>query len=177
MPENDSIDRHIDRWQAEVPDLDPEVEGIVTRMQMLVRHLQQRRADALQRIGLRSWEYEILWQLRAAGPPYQLPPTALAVALDTHPATLTNRLDRLTRSGLVERTRSQSDRRSIAVALTDGGHRAWESSIGSQAEAEHELLAPLSDRERQTLTKLLRKIVVSAEQTGSELMPPPRKTT
>src|SRR5689334_18166289 len=140
----DSIDRHIDFWQHEVPDLDVEVEGVVTRMQMLVRHLQQRRAAALQELGLRSWEYDILWRLRAAGPPYSVTPTALAVALDTHPATLTNRLDRLTQAGLVARSRAATDRRSVVVVLTEAGHRAWESSIGSQAGAEQELLEPLS---------------------------------
>ena len=117
----DSIDRHIAYWRDEVPDLDDEVEGIVTRMQMLVRHLQQRRGEALEEHGLRAWEYEILWRLRAAGPPYRMTPTALAVALDTHPATLTNRLDRLTRAGLVERSRDETDRRSVVVVLTPAG--------------------------------------------------------
>jgi DNA-binding MarR family transcriptional regulator len=166
----DSIDRHIDFWQHEVPELDAEVEGLVTRMQMLVRHLQTRRAAALQEIGLRSWEYDILWRLRAAGPPYSVTPTMLAVALDTHPATLTNRLDRLTQAGLVARSRAATDRRSVVVVLTDEGHRAWESAIGSQGDAEQELLAPLSERERQSLTKLLRKVVLAAEADGPDLM-------
>lgn len=170
----DSIDRHIAYWRDEVPDLDDEIEGIVTRMQMLVRHLRQRRAEALEEHGLRAWEYEILWQLRAAGPPYRVTPTALAVALDTHPATLTNRLDRLTRAGLVDRSRDETDRRSVVVVLTQQGQRAWESAIGSQVDAEHTLLSPLSERERQTMTKLLRKVVLAAEADGTELMTMPR---
>jgi DNA-binding MarR family transcriptional regulator len=174
MAAEDSIDRHVADWREEVAELDEEIEGIVTRMQMLVRHLRQRRAEALEEHGLRAWEYDILWQLRAAGPPYRVTPTALAVALDTHPATLTNRLDRLTRAGLVERSRAETDRRSVVVVLTERGHRAWESAIGSQADAERALLAPLSERERQTLTKLLRKVVLAAEEDGPALMTVPR---
>ena len=170
----DSIDRHIAYWRAEVPDLDDSVEGIVTRMQMLVRHLQHRRAEALEEHGLRAWEYDVLWQLRAAGPPYRVAPTALAIALDTHPATLTNRLDRLTRAGLVERSRDVTDRRSVVVVLTPEGQRVWEAAIDSQADAEHTLLQPLSERERETLTKLLRKVVLSAEKDGPALMAVPR---
>ncbi|ADB31641.1 transcriptional regulator, MarR family [Kribbella flavida DSM 17836] len=174
MPARDSIDRHIAYWRAEVPGLDPDVEGVVTRMQMLVRHLQRRRTEALGELGLLSWEYDILWQLRAAGPPYQVTPTALAIALDTHPATLTHRLDRLTRAGLVERARDRADRRSVVVVLTDQGHRAWESAIGSQADAEGLLLAPLSESERRTLVRLLRKVVLASEKDGTELMVVPR---
>jgi DNA-binding MarR family transcriptional regulator len=174
MAQSDSIDRHIAAWQHEVADLDPELEGIVTRMQMLVRHLQQRRTEALQELGLRGWEYDVLWQLRAAGSPYRLTPTALAVALDVHPATLTNRLDRLTQAGLVERSRDVSNRRSVVVVLTEQGHRSLESAIGSKTAAEQELLAPLSERERQSLTKLLRKLVLTAEADGPDLMTSPR---
>jgi DNA-binding MarR family transcriptional regulator len=174
MADRDSIDRHIAFWRHEVPELDPEAEGIVTRMQMLVRHLQLRRTETLRQLGLRSWEYDILWQLRAAGPPYRLTPTALAIALDTHPATLTNRLDRLTEAGLVERGRDGTDRRSVTVVLTDAGQRVWESSIGGQASHEQDLLAPLSDRERQILTTLLRKLVLAAEADGPDLMTVPK---
>jgi DNA-binding MarR family transcriptional regulator len=62
----------------------------------------------------------------------------------------------------------------VVVVLTEAGHRAWESSIGSQAGAEQELLEPLSARERETLIKLLRKVVVAAEADGTELMPSPQ---
>lgn len=171
----DSIDRHIEYWQHEVPGLDVQAEGIVTRMQMLVRHLHRQRLGALQTLGLRDWEYDILWRLRAAGPAYRMTPTALAVALDTHPATLTNRLDRLTRDGLVARERDDRDRRSVVVALTAAGHQAWESTIESQAATEHDLLAPLSDRDRRTLTQLLRKLVADAEQDGTDLMMVPHR--
>ena len=76
---------------AALPGMDPQLEGVVTRMQMLVRHLGRRKEAALATQGLKQWEYEVLWWLRAAGEPYRLTPTTLAEALDTHPATLTSR--------------------------------------------------------------------------------------
>ena len=84
MAEHDSIDRHIAYWSPGLPDMDPRLEGVVTRMQMLVRHLGRRKEAALAAQGLKQWEYEILWWLRAAGEPYRLTPTTLAEALDTH---------------------------------------------------------------------------------------------
>lgn len=170
MREVDSIDRHIEFWSREVPDLDAEVEGAVTRMQMLVRHLAHRRADALAAYPLKSWEYDILWRLRSVGTPYRMTPTALAAGLDVAPATLTNRLERLEDSGYVTRTHDEDDRRKLLVALTTRGHRAWEATIGAQAEAEHELMEPLSASERKQLVRLLRKLTVAAEAGTHPLM-------
>lgn len=84
----DSIDRHIARWGREVPGLVPELEGSVTRMQKLVRHLQQKKEAALARHGLKLWEYEILWRLRSAGEPNGVPSPTQHVKLDRHGAEL-----------------------------------------------------------------------------------------
>lgn len=173
MAEHDSIDRHIAHWAPELPGLDPQLEGVVTRMQMLVRHLGRRKEAALAAQGLKSWEYEVLWWLRAAGEPYRLTPTTLAEALDTHPATLTNRLDRLERDGYVTRAPDPGDRRRLLVALTDKGLRAWESAIEEQARTEEALLAPLSSAERDTVIELLRRVVLAAEEDGPPLMTVP----
>ncbi|GAA1964036.1 MarR family winged helix-turn-helix transcriptional regulator [Amycolatopsis minnesotensis] len=170
MREVDSIDRHIEFWSREVADLDPDVEGAVTRMQMLVRHLAHRRAEALASYPLKSWEYDILWRLRSVGKPYRMTPTALTAGLDVAPATLTNRLERLEESGYVSRTHDADDRRKLLVTLTAKGHRAWEATIGAQADAEHELLAPLGTSERKQLVRLLRKLTAAAEAGTHPLM-------
>lgn len=173
MAAHDSIDRHIAYWTPGLPGLDPRLEGVVTRMQMLVRHLGRRKEAALAAQGLKQWEYEILWWLRAAGDPYRLTPTTLAEALDTHPATLTNRLERLERDGYVTRAPDPSDRRRLLVALTDKGLRSWESAIEEQARTEEALLAPLSSTERDTMITLLRRVVLAVEENGPPLMTVP----
>ncbi|MFG2214970.1 MarR family winged helix-turn-helix transcriptional regulator [Streptomyces sp. NPDC048685] len=172
-PGGDSIDRHIARWRREVPDLDPLVEGAVTRMQMLVQYLQGRKEAGLAERRLKMWEYEILWRLRSAGEPYRMTPTQLAEGLGTHPATLTNRLDRLAKSGYVTREPAPEDRRSLLVVLTGKGRVAWASTIGEQMATERALLAPLDEAEREQLVVLLRKIASAAESDGPPLMPSP----
>src|SRR3954452_20375300 len=169
----DSVDRHIEHWKRELPDLDPQVEGVITRMQMLVRHLQRRREAGLAEYGLKGWEYDVLWRLRAAGAPYRVTPTRLAEVLDTHPATLTRRLERLEQAGYLVRVHDSADRRRLDVELTEKGHRAWEATIGGQAATEHELLTPLDNAERAQLDSLLRRLVTTAEADGPPLMPAP----
>ncbi len=46
----------------------------------------------------------------------------LARAADLHPASVTGMLDHLERDGIVERRRSDADRRCVVVSLTDEGH-------------------------------------------------------
>ncbi|WP_055545001.1 MarR family winged helix-turn-helix transcriptional regulator [Streptomyces kanamyceticus] len=167
----DSVDRHITRWEREVPGLVPELEGAVTRMQMLVRHLHGQKEAALARHGLKLWEYEILWRLRSAGEPYRMTPTRLARGLGIHPATLTNRLDRLQSSGLITREHPPEDRRSLLVGLTPEGAEAWSAVIDDQRAAEATLLAPLGERELAHLSALLRTVALAVEDGGPPLMP------
>lgn len=168
----DSVDTHIEHWVREVPDLDADLEGAITRMQVLVRLLQRRKEQALAAQKLKGWEYDILWRLRSVGEPYQVTPTWLAHALDTHPATLTSRLDRLEDAGHLTREHDPQDRRRLFVRLTKQGHNAWAATIEEQAVTERALLGALSDGERQRLSSLLRKVVAAVELHEPPLMPP-----
>ncbi|MFB9673866.1 MarR family winged helix-turn-helix transcriptional regulator [Streptosporangium vulgare] len=171
MPEPDSIDRHIAHWSRELSDLDPQVEGIITRMQMLVRLLRRNKEAWLTAGGLKPWEFDVLHHLVAAGPPYRVPPSLLAGWLDTHPATLTNRLDRLEQAGYVDRVHDPGDRRRLLVALTPAGRAVWQERMDLGDLSEREVLSPLDPGEREVLDGLLRRMVRNAERDGPPLMP------
>ncbi|MGS2643699.1 MarR family transcriptional regulator [Streptosporangium sp. LJ11] len=171
MPEPDSIDRHIAHWSRELSDLDPQVEGIITRMQALVRLLKRSKDAWLSEGGLKPWEFDVLHHLVAAGPPYRVTPSVLAGWLDTHPATLTNRLDRLEQAGYVDRVHDPGDRRRLLVALTPAGRAVWQERMDQGDLSERELLGPLDPGEREVLDDLLRRMVRNAERDGPPLMP------
>lgn len=63
-------------------------------------------------------QYGLLFGLRDAG---SLSARELALAADVSPATATEMLDLLAAAGLVERTRSEVDRRIVLTRLTDRG--------------------------------------------------------
>ncbi|MEV0756186.1 MarR family winged helix-turn-helix transcriptional regulator [Streptosporangium sp. NPDC050280] len=171
MPEPDSVDRHIAHWSRELSDLDPQIEGIVTRMQALVRLLKRNKDVWLTEGGLKSWEFDVLHHLVAAGPPYRVPPSLLAGWLDTHPATLTSRLDRLERAGYVDRVHDPGDRRRLLVALTPAGRAVWQERMDQGDLFERSLLGPLDSGEREVLNDLLRRMVQTVERDGPPLMP------
>lgn len=73
-------------------------------------------------------------------------------------ATIKGVIDRLTKRGLVEVSRDPVDRRRLNVALTDDGAETVASVIDAARSITELTLEPLSQQERATMLKLLRKI-------------------
>ncbi|HEX7301566.1 MarR family winged helix-turn-helix transcriptional regulator [Lentzea sp.] len=73
------------------------------------------------------------------------------------PSDLVAVLDDLEGSGLARRRRDERDRRRFTVSITDDGRQALRERLDAVRAHEEELLAPLTPRERDTLTTLLRK--------------------
>lgn len=105
--------------------------------------------------GLRKTEYSMLLLLLANGP---LSPKRLAQALALSAPNLTMLLDRLQERGLLKRERSQTDRRSQNIVLTDEGLRVAQASAAAAGPMERDLLERLSPAERAMLIELLGKV-------------------
>ncbi|WP_051114170.1 MarR family winged helix-turn-helix transcriptional regulator [Actinopolymorpha alba] len=160
----DWIDRHVELWSRELPDLDPLAEQIIVRMQVFVRAMSRTKQAALTRHGLDVWQYQTLLDLRRRGAPYHATPSELASSLQLSPAAMTKRLDALERAGFVRRTPDPGDRRRIVVTLTDQGLAAWEQTVGEQSTVEIDALGHLSLAQRKQLAALLRRLVLAADE-------------
>lgn len=168
--DQDWTDRHIARWGAVLPDLDPDIEAAVTRMQRIVTHLKRVKEQSLVDSDLQKHEYETLHVLVARGG--SATPSALGADLDIAPASVTGRLDGLDRRGFVRRTPSPADRRRVDVELTKTGRAAWVGAFDAVGDEEHRLLGPLTPAERHTLSEMLRRVTLRAESTAATPPPP-----
>jgi DNA-binding MarR family transcriptional regulator len=72
---------------------------------------------------------------------------------------MTNRVDRLTARGLVERLPDPRDRRGVLVRLTVEGKAAVDGAFEALLAAEADLLADLPAGERTRLAELLRTLL------------------
>jgi DNA-binding MarR family transcriptional regulator len=162
----DLVDEHIEVWSRELPDLDPRVEGIVVRLQVLDRHLRRELEQALATQSLKMWEFKTLHILRRGGPPYRATATELATALDLSPAAMTKRLDNLEQDGYLRRSHDDADRRRVLITLTEAGMRAWEDTISLQDGVERRLVDVLRPDEQDQLVSLLRRLLLSAQGRG-----------
>jgi DNA-binding MarR family transcriptional regulator len=159
----DSVDRHIRQWQPELPQLDPTVEAVVTRMQKLVHHLRQSQQALIAEEGMQLGEFKTLHQLAGRGAPYRSTPTELAGALLLSPAAMTGRLDALERVGYVRRLHDTTDRRRVLVELTRKGREAWRRGIDRIGTVEDALVRVLDPDEQVQLATLLKRLLLSVE--------------
>jgi DNA-binding MarR family transcriptional regulator len=165
MPEDhDEVDRIVRAWQRERPDLNFAPLQVLSRVGRLTRHLDRARRTAFTRSKLESWEFDVLSALRRAGEPYTLSPKQLLQQTLVSSGTMTNRIDRLVESGLVERKADPGDGRGILVVMTLTGLTRVDAAITRLVDAEADMLAALSSADQQRLAGLLRKLSLGFDQ-------------
>lgn len=159
----DEVDRIVEAWRRERPDLDVAPLSILSRVTRLSRHLDIMRRAAFAAHQLEVWEFDVLSALRRAGEPYQLSPGTLVAQTLVTSGTMTNRIDRLAERGLVERLPAPADRRGVLVRLTDEGRGRVDGAMEDLLHVEGGLLSALSEEDRTSLADLLRTVVTPFE--------------
>jgi DNA-binding MarR family transcriptional regulator len=160
MPTSDEVDRIVDAWSRERPDLDFAPLQVLSRVGRLSRHLERARRTAFAASELESWEFDVLSALRRAGAPYQLSPKSLLQQTLVSSGTMTNRIDRLVERALVERKSDPGDGRGILVVMTPLGQERVDRAISELLVGEAELLDGLSIADQERLAGLLRKLSI-----------------
>jgi DNA-binding MarR family transcriptional regulator len=161
----DEVDRLVAAWRRERPDLDVEPLQVLSRVGRLARHLDRARRLAFAEHDLEPWEFDVLTALRRAGTPYQLSPGQLLTQTLVTSGTMTNRIDRLAKRGLVERLPDPSDRRGVLVRLTEAGRTHADSALAGLLAQERALLGDLTPAQRRDLADLLRVLTAPFDNT------------
>lgn len=154
----DEVDRIVDDWSRERPDVDFAPLQVLSRVARLAKHLDRARRQAFAASGLEPWEFDVLAALRRTGSPYQLSPKALLQQTLVSSGTMTNRIDRLVERRLVERRTDPHDGRGVLVVMTSRGADAVDAAISELLTGEAELLEGLSKADQERLAVLLRKL-------------------
>jgi len=155
----DEVDRLVEAWRRERPDLDVRPMEVLSRVSRLSRHLDRGRRQAFAEHGLEAWEFDVLTALRRAGEPYRLSPGRLLRETLVTSGTMTNRVDRLAARGLVRRLPDPSDRRGVLVELSPEGLRKVDAALAALLEHERALLAGLDLDQQAELSAMLRVLV------------------
>jgi DNA-binding MarR family transcriptional regulator len=126
-----------------------------------LQRAESRRAVVLARYGLTPATLDLLVLLRGWGDEHVWTPSDLARRLVVSAARISQRLDQLEQSGLVERAVIADDRRRVSVRLTRAGRKVLDDLIGDYMEHEEALLHRLSVRDRTQLADLLVRLNAS----------------
>jgi DNA-binding MarR family transcriptional regulator len=111
--------------------------------------------------GLTLSQYELIKPLSSGGPAAI---GRLAERIGVAPATATQILDNLERDGLVERSRTAADRRTVTVTLTAGGRRALERKRRGLVNQRRRLFENLEPEERAQAERVLRHLAEIMEE-------------
>lgn len=171
--ESDVVDRIIDEWRAERPDIDASSIGVFGRINRLQPLQRAVTAELHERHGLSVAAFDVLASLRRGGTPFRKTVGELAASSLLTSSAVTLRLDNLERDGLVRRVRTGSDRRQVFAELTDEGRERIDAIFEEHIALERRMLRLLDDEERQELTRLLRKLSLSLRSETSGNAPAP----
>jgi DNA-binding MarR family transcriptional regulator len=155
----DEVDELLEAWGRERADLDLAPVAVFSRVGRLARRLELARRDAFGAHDIEQWEFDVLAALRRAGSPYELSPGRLLRETLVTSGTMTNRIDRLSARGYVERYPDPDDRRGVIVRLTPDGKAAVDHAFAALLDAERALLEALPERDRVRLAGLLRTLL------------------
>jgi DNA-binding MarR family transcriptional regulator len=112
--------------------------------------------DAQQKDGLTYAQLHLLRVLAEQGG--ELPASRLAACADITPTTVTQMVDGLARRDLVERVRSEEDRRVVFIRLTPAGRERYKRQRAIYDDRARELLADMSAEELDQAGEVLRRI-------------------
>jgi len=168
MPEQrrDMVDHHVARWTEywkDNPDFDPEVEGLITRIQRIMEGKKRLDAAAFADSDFTREDYTTLHLLMVQPYPSEATPAQLAEAARVSRAAMTGRLDRLADAGMVTRETDPIDRRRVIVRTTPRGRETWDRYVHQGIAREQHLLRALSPDDLITLNTLLRRVILSLE--------------
>ncbi|WP_086514155.1 MarR family winged helix-turn-helix transcriptional regulator [Clavibacter michiganensis] len=154
----DHVDRILEQWRAERPDLDPSPMAVVGRLSRAAAAMERELETTFAAHGIDASTFDVLATLRRHGAPFRLAPAALAQESMITTSAVAQRLNRLEALGLVTRLPRPEDGRGKLVELTAAGRELVDRVLPDHISTEEALLAPLDAAERRTLAELLARL-------------------
>ena len=148
----------LSQWQRERPDIDASPMAVCGEIWRASERVRQGVLANLSHYDLDLAGFDVILTIRRQGRGETLSPSALAEEMMLSTSAMTNRLERLEKRGLIERSMDPNDRRGIKVKLTDEGFSLADEMVVSHVETEERMLSALSATERTQLRSLLTKI-------------------
>ena len=153
----DALDRIKEQWEMERPELNTVPMQILGRMARIYKYAEGNISQCHHKYGIKIGEFDVLATLLRSGKPYQLTPSELLLQLMLTSGAMTNRMTRLEDKGLIERTHSVEDRRSVMVNLTTEGRLLINTALTEHVVKQQQLTSNLTEQEQQQMNHLLTK--------------------
>ena len=158
---HDLVDGLASAWRHEMPEIDRVQLEMTRRVARLGVILQDRLQECLTPWGMTRADYSVINVLRSIGEPYELRPTDLHARTLLTSGGVSNVLNRLEKSGLIERERDTRDGRGYWVRLTPRGVEVAESTMRAWAAEQDVLYRDVTPELARTTSDALRQVLVA----------------
>lgn len=159
----DAVDMIMEQWRRTRPELNTSALAVFGRLHRDYYRYQAQITTLFEQYGINMGAFDVLSALRRNGEPHRLSAGALAQQTLVTTGGLTQRVDRLEKSGLVRRERESGDGRVVYVRLTEEGRKLVDAVTDDHFANEQAMLIGLSASERQQLAALLQRLERSME--------------
>ncbi|PKH06493.1 MarR family winged helix-turn-helix transcriptional regulator [Moritella sp. Urea-trap-13] len=159
---SDKVDKILAQWLTVRPDLDCSAMGVVGRLRKTSGVWKSKLDPVFQEHGLSNIEFDILATMRRSGTS-PVTPTELYQTLMLSSGAVSTRIEKLVKSGFVQRIASEHDRRSCKVTLTKEGIELVDTALNAHVANMDNILEVLSHQEQEQLANLLRKILLAEQ--------------
>ncbi|OMO29004.1 MarR family winged helix-turn-helix transcriptional regulator [Vibrio lentus] len=152
----DAIDRVVEQWAKEKPELETEPMAMMGRIMRIAKYMETQVAELHKKYDMKLGEFDVLATLRRSGKPYRLTPSELIGSMMLTSGAMTNRLDKLEAKRLISREHSKEDRRSVSVQLTKDGLILIDQMMTEHVEMQKKLVKSLSASQKKNTNQLLK---------------------
>jgi len=152
----DAIDRVVEQWAKEKPELETEPMAMMGRIMRIAKYMETQVAELHKKYDMKLGEFDVLATLRRSGKPYRLTPSELIGSMMLTSGAMTNRLDKLEAKWLISREHSKEDRRSVSVQLTKDGLILIDQMMTEHVETQKKLVKSLSASQKKNTNQLLK---------------------
>ncbi len=157
------VNRVLEQWRRERPDLEVGPMGLTGRLKRIGRHLEREMEKSFAAHDLNLASFDVLATLRRSGAPYRLSPGDLMTKTMVTSGPMTHRVDQLVRAGHVERIKNPDDGRSVLIALTDQGLKVIDAAVTDHVANLARLTSGLTESQAKRLDRLLDRYLVTLE--------------
>ena len=158
----DYVDNFAAEWKRTRPEIDVDGQMGVLRIIRIANYWERRLGQISAAYGLKIGQFNVLTALRRLDPQPLAPKDLMKTTLFSSGA-LTPILDKLEEKGLITRLPDPHDRRGTLAAMTDKGREIIDAAINDRVRENLDLASTLTKPERDALSELTRKLLVSLE--------------
>ena len=164
----DSVQKKIKQWSKSMPDLNTDPMALISRLQETTKQMNDELCTSVKRKKLTEASFEVLATLLRAGPPHSLSPSELLEQMLITSGTMTTRIDKLEKKGLVKRKTKENDKRSVNVALTKKGLKLIQEVILEHVKTQENIVSVFDKQEQLTFISLLQKYLIASTENKNQ---------